>query len=116
MRKKNSLLKQYQKESNALRLEGLSNNLRQIGLRKSLKYLPEIREKFATVTDQFADFQAESLNDHLEFGLVARLSKPALMGESKMGGLRLEQERMIRLLEILLYSGGSFRHWTSKDL
>lgn len=118
---KNSLLKQYQKESNqkasnALRLEALSNNLRQLSLRKSLKYLPEIREKFAAVTDQFADFQAESLSVHLEFDLFARLSKQALIGKSKMAGIRLEQERMIRLLEIFLYSGGSFRHRTSKEL
>lgn len=113
---KSSLLKQYQKESNALRNEALSNNLRQLGLRKSLKYLPEVRKKFAEATDLFADFQAESLSVHLEFDLFTRISKPAPMGKGKMAGIRLEQERIIRLLEMFLYSAGSFRQWTSKEL
>jgi hypothetical protein len=113
---KNCLLKQYQKESNALRAEVLSNNLYELGLRKSLKYLPEAGQKFAKITDEFSDFHAQCLSVHFDFDLFGRLSKPCPMAKSRMAGIRLEQERIIRLFEILLYSGGSLRQWSSKEL
>ena len=52
---KDSALKQYHKELQppVLRNELVSNNPYDLGLRKSLKYLPEIKEKFSQIVDRF---------------------------------------------------------------
>lgn len=68
---KDSLLKQYHKELQppVLRNELASNYLYDLGLRKSLKYLPEIKEKFSQIVDRFADFQAATLSVPPEWNL-----------------------------------------------
>ena len=70
---KSALLRQYQKFSRFLRNELLSNNLNDFGLRKGLDHLDAVRKRFQTITDRFADFQAQSLNVHVDFPLLQRV-------------------------------------------
>jgi hypothetical protein len=114
---KNSFLKQYQKAATFLRLELVCNNLKDFGLKKTLPHWPALRERFQDITDRFAQTQAEHLNVHGQLDVVAALAKPALQGQTKVAGIKLENTRLMRLLETLLRgAGGHFRRWTAAQL
>jgi len=115
---KDSLLKQYHKELQppVLRNELASNCLYDLGLKKSLKYLPEIKEKFSQIVDRFADFQATTFNVRPECNLFQALRRPVILGKTKIAGIKLEHTRVIRLMEVLLYSGAEMRTWTTSQL
>jgi hypothetical protein len=55
---KNAVLRMYEKFSTFLRLEVLSNNLKDFGMKKSLDNLEAVRQILATTTDRFAQFEA----------------------------------------------------------
>jgi hypothetical protein len=114
---KNSFLKQYQKASTFLRQEIVCNNLKDFGLKKTLPHWEPVRERFQQITDRFAETQAEHLNVHGQWDVLARLAKPVLQGKTKVAGIKLENTRLIRLLELLLQgAGGHFRKWTTAQM
>jgi hypothetical protein len=100
---KNAFLKQYEKFSRFLRNELCSNNLRDFGLKKGLDHLEAVRERFRTITDRFASFQAQSLNVHVDFPLLQRLALPLTLGSVRYAGIKIHDPRIIRLLEVLLH-------------
>ena len=73
----------YEKFSTFLRLEALSNNLRDFGLSKSLENLDAVRQTLAAVTDRLAAFEAEALNVHVDFPLFQRLALPIRPGRPR---------------------------------
>src|SRR5207245_10852214 len=93
---KNALLRQYEKFSRFLRNELLSNNLNDFGLRKGLDHLDAVRQKFQTITDRFASFQAQSLNVHVDFPLLQRLALPITIGTVRYPGIKIHDTRIIR--------------------
>lgn len=113
---KNALLRQYEKFSRFLRNELLSNNLMDFGLRKGLDHLDAVRQKFQAITDRFADFQAQSLNVHVDFPLLQRLALPITIGTVRYPGIRIQDVRVIRLLEVLLHGGTTVGGWTAKQI
>ena len=113
---KNALLRQYEKFSRFLRNELLSNNLTDFGLRKGLDHLDAVRQKFRAITDRFADFQAQSLNVHVDFPLLQRLALPITTGTVRYPGIRLQDVRVIRLLEVLLHGSTTVGGWTAKQI
>jgi hypothetical protein len=111
---KNSFLKQYEKAATFLRQEIVCNNLKDFGLKKTLSHWEPIRERFQQITDRFAQTQAEHLNVHGQFDVLARLAKPLIQGKTKVAGIKLENTRLMRLLELLMQgAGGHFRKWTT---
>ena len=113
---KNAVLRMYEKFTTFLRLEVLSNNLRDFGLRKSLDELASVRQTLATVTDRFAAFEAEALNVQVDFPLFERLARPIVCGRSKVAGIKIHDTRMIRLMEVLLHSGTKIGGWRSAEI
>jgi hypothetical protein len=114
---KNSFLKQYEKAATFLRQEIVCNNLKDFGLKKTLPHWQPVRERFQHITDRFAQTQAELLNVHGQFDVLARLAKPVLQGKTKVAGIKLEHTRLMRLLEILMRgAGGHLRQWTTARL
>ena len=113
---KNALLRQYEKFSRFLRNELLSNNLNDFGLRKGLDHLDAVRQKFQTITNRFAGFQAQALNVHVDFPLLQRLALPVTIGTVRYPGIRIQDVRVIRLLEVLLHGGTTVGGWTPKQL
>ena len=77
---KHAFLKQYEKFATYLRNELVSNNLADFQLRKGLDHLHAVRERFQTITDRFASFQAQWLNVHVDFPLLQRLALPITVG------------------------------------
>lgn len=113
---KNAVFRMYEKYATFLRLEALSNNLKDFGLRKSLDNLPAIRKTLAAVTDRFAGFEAEALNVHVDFPLFQRMALPVLVGRTKVPGIKIHDTRMIRLMEVLLHAGTTVRGWRTPDI
>ena len=113
---KNALLRQYEKFSRFLRNELLSNNLTDFGLRKGLDHLDAVRQKFQVITGRFAGFQAQALNVHVDFPLLQRLALPITIGTVRYPGIRIQDVRVIRLLEVLLHGSTTVGGWTAKQI
>jgi hypothetical protein len=113
---KNAFLKQYEKFSRYLRNELCSNNLRDFGLKKGLDHLDAVRKRFQIITDRFAGFQAECLNVHVDFPLLQRLALPVTIGSVRYPGIKIQDTRIIRLLEVLLHGGNTVGGWTAKQI
>ena len=64
-------LRMYQKWTTFLRLEVLSNRLKDFGLNKGLENLDAVRHRLRAVTDRFAAFEAEALNTPIDFPAVS---------------------------------------------
>jgi hypothetical protein len=114
---KNSFLKQYEKAATFLRQEVVCNNLKDFNLKKTLRHWQPLRERLQQITDRFAHSQAEHLNVHGQLDILARLAKPVIEGKTKVAGIKLENTRLMRLLELLLQgAGGHFGKWTTARL
>jgi hypothetical protein len=113
---KHAWLKQYEKYSTYLRNEVTSNNLRDFRLYKGLAYLGNVRTRLLQVLDRFAGQQAENLNVHEEFALLQRVALPVEEGRRRTPGIRIQDVRMIRLLELLLHAGTAIGGWSAKQI
>jgi len=113
---KNAFLKQYEKFATFLRNELVSNNLADFRLKKGLDHLDTVRQRFQTITDRFAGFQAQWLNVHVDFPLLQRLALPITIGAVRYPGIKIHDPRVIRLLEVLLHGGSHVGGWTAKHI
>ena len=113
---KHAFLKQYEKFATFLRNELVSNNLADFRLKKGLDHLDAVRQRFQTITDRFAGFQAQWLNVHVDFPLLQRLALPITIGAVRYPGIKIHDPRVIRLLEVLLNSGSHIGGWTAKQI
>jgi hypothetical protein len=114
---RSSFLKAYEKAATFLRLEIVCNNLKDFKLKKTLPHWEAIRQEFQKITDRFAETKAQHLNVHGQLDLLARLSKPVVQGKTKVAGIKLENTRLMRTLEVLLQkASGSLRCWGSAQL
>jgi hypothetical protein len=113
---KHAFLKQYEKFATFLRNELCSNNLKDFGLKKGLDNLDAVREKFKTITNRFAGFQAQWLNVHVDFPLLQRIALPITIGSVRYPGIKIQDRRVIRLLEVLLHGGTQVGGWTAKQI
>jgi hypothetical protein len=113
---KHAFLKQYEKFSRYLRNELCSNNLYDFGLKKGLDNLDAVRKKFQIITDRFAGFQAQSLNVHVDFPLLQRIALPVTIGTVRVPGIKIQDTRVIRLLEVLLHGGNTVGGWTATQI
>ena len=101
---KNSFVKQYEKNNTFLRIETISNNLKDFRQKKSLECLRDVADKLQAVNDRFADAQAEYLNVEMDYPLLEKLALPCRLKSQPVAGIRLDNDRIIRLLEILMHS------------
>ena len=107
------MARRYEKFSTFLRLEICVNRLKDLGLNKGLENLGALREKLVVVSDRLAGLEAELLNAHVDFPLFQRLALPVSSGKSKIPGLKIQDTRMIRLMEVLLHGGPPLAGWRS---
>ncbi len=113
---KNAVLRMYEKFSTYLRIEALSNNLGDFGLRKGLDNLDDVRKTLTAVTDRFASFEAQALNVQVDFPLFQRLALPITAGRTRVAGIKIHDTRMIRLMEVLLHAGTKIGGWRSTEI
>jgi hypothetical protein len=75
-----------------------------------------VRERFLTITDRFASFQAQWLNIHVDFPLLQRLALPITVGAVRYPGIKLHDPRVIRLFEVLLHGGSHVGGWSARQI
>ena len=116
---KKAALRMYQKGRTFLRVEVLSNRLKDFQLNKGLENLEAVRQKLAAATDRFAAFEAEALNTPIDFPLFQRLALPIQHGRGRVPGIRhqeIHDTRLLRLLEVLLPAGTQITGWRSRQM
>lgn len=113
---KHSTIKQYEKSFRLLRNEVICNHLGDFQLTKSLENLPAVKDQFEAITDRFVAFQALTLNSHFKFNFLAQIAQPVVREKTKIPGIKLHDKLLIRLMEILLHSGGSLTCWKTRDI
>jgi hypothetical protein len=115
-----SFAKQYvrgdQHSDRILRNETCSNDTRHFGVGRRLENLPLLRDKLAATNERCLAEQAELLASAVDTGQLAALAAPTLIGQRRVPGLKLHDDRVIRLLETLLHPGGFVRDWTTREL
>lgn len=115
-----SFAKQYvrgdQHSDRILRNETCSNDTRHFGVGRRLENLPLLREKLAATNERCLAQQAELLASAIDAGQLAALATPTHIRQRRIPGLKLHDDRVIRLLETLLHPGGFVREWTSREL
>ena len=83
----------------------------------ALCHLSAVKDKFGQILDRFAHTKAEHLNVHGHLDLLAQIARPVFKGKGKVAGLKLENTRLMRLLEVLLRrAGGGFGGWRTDQL
>ena len=113
---RNSFVKQYEKHNTFLRIETCSNNLKDFNQKKALEHLPDVAAKLQGVNDRFADTQAESLNVELDCDLLEELAQPRFLKSQKMAGIRIDNDRIIRLLEVLMHQSTQINGRSAAEL
>jgi hypothetical protein len=106
----------YENFSTFFRVEICVNQLKDLGLNKGLENLDALRKKLVAATDRLAGFQGELLNVHVDFPLFQRLARPLCSGKSKIPGIKIQDTRMIRLMEVLLHRGPHLNGWRTAQI
>jgi hypothetical protein len=99
-----------------LRNETCSNDTRHFGVGRRLENLPLLREKLAATNERCLALQAELLASTVDSGQLAALAKPSMVGQRRIPGLKLHDDRLIRVLDTLLHPAAFAPDWTTRQL
>ena len=106
----------YEKFSTFLRIEICVNRMKDLGLNKGLEQLDALRQNLLAATDRLAGFEAELLNVHVDFPLFQRLALPIAVGHTRIPGIKIQDTRMMRLMEVLLHGGPQLGGWRTAQI
>jgi hypothetical protein len=110
-----SFVKQYEKSDRLLRTETCINNTYHLDIGRRLENLPALVDRMAGTNQRYLELQAELLDSTVDAGQFAALAQPTILGKRRVPGIKLHDDRVIRLLETLLHPGGLIADWTSRD-
>lgn len=100
---KSSSVKQYVRDHKTLRTEPSSNNVRDLGGKKAVEHLPELRKRFQQVVDNYLNVQQDILETFLNRGEMERLSQPTVLDNGKrIPGLKTNHPRQLALMHALV--------------
>lgn len=111
-----SFVKQYEQAETLLRTETCINNTYHLDVGRRLENLPTLVSRMAATNQRFLDAQAELLACTVDQGELARLAQPIQVGTRRVPGLRLQDDRVLRLLDVILHPGSFVADWTSRDV
>jgi len=111
-----SFVKQYEKGDRLLRTETCLNDTHHLGIGRSLEHLPTLGERMLATNTRYLEAQAELLASTVDGGHLAALARPVQVGHRRVPGLKLEDDRVIRLLEGLLHPGTFVADWSSREV
>jgi len=111
-----SFVKQYEKGDRLLRTETCLNNTYDLGIGRHLDNLPALHDRMLATNQRYLDAQAELLASRVDAGDLATLARPVQVGARRVPGVKIEDDRVVRLLEALLHPGTSVADWTSRQV
>ena len=111
----NGFIKQYVRDHLVLRTEPATNNVTDYGVKKAVENLPQLREKMASITDNYLDVQQDILETFVDRGQLRKLAEPSVLPNGKrIPGLKLDHPRQLALMHALvrfahIASGSEFK-------
>lgn len=111
-----SFVKQYEKSDRLLRTETCINDTYHLDIGRRIENLPALAQRMAGTNERYLNLQAELLDSTVDTGQLAALAQPTLLGKRRIPGIKLHDDRIIRLLDALLHPGGLIADWTSRDV
>jgi hypothetical protein len=112
---RNGFIKQYVRDHLLLRTEAATNNVQDYGLPKAVENLPQLKEKMASINDNYLQVQQDILESFLNGGQLRKLSEPTVLANGRrIPGLKLDHPRQLALMQALVRfahipAGGTFR-------
>jgi hypothetical protein len=111
-----SFVKQYEKADRLLRTETCVNDTYHLAVGRRVENLPVLRERMAATNLRYLESQAELLASTVDSGQLAALAQPTLVGVRRVPGVKLHDDRVIRLMEALLHPGTFVANWTTREV
>ena len=111
-----SFVQPYEKGDRLLRTETCLNNTSDLGIGRHRDNLPALKERMQATHLRYLDAQAELLASTIDAGDLASLARPVPVGARRVPGLKLEDDRVIRLLAVPLHPGTVVADWTSREV
>lgn len=100
---KNTSIKQYIKEGNALRTESASNQLNDLSLRKNVQQLPKVRAALNTANQRCQEVQQDVLASYVDRGQLEQLRTASVSASGRrIPGLHLDDPRLLAVLQAIL--------------
>ncbi len=106
-------VKQYEKGNRLLRTETCVNNTHHVAIGRRL---PALKERLAATNIRYLEARAELLASTVDAGHLAALAQPSVVGQRRIPGIKLQDDRVIRLVEVLLHPGSFVADWTTHDV
>ena len=113
---KSLVARRYEKFSTFLRLEISVHRMKDLGLNKGLENLPALRQERVAATDRLPSFAAELLNLQVDFPLFQRWAPPVTVAKTKIAGIKIQDTRMIRLMEVPRHGGPQLHGWRTTPI
>jgi hypothetical protein len=99
----NGFIKQYVRDHLLLRTEAATNNVNDYGLKKAVENLPKLRERLASINDNYLNIQQDILETFVDRGQLRQLAAPTTLPNGKrIPGLKLDHPRQIALMHALV--------------
>jgi hypothetical protein len=113
---KQSRIKQYHKEGQALRTETTINDTRDFGVGRSLKNLPLLRQIGFAANRRLLDVQKITQDCSIGEAAFRQVNQPTVVQEQRVAGLRYADPRVQAVLSALLGFMLSVRGFTNRQL
>ena len=101
-------LKQYVRDHLCLRTELATNDVTDYGIKKAVENLPPLRDKVATICDNYLTVQQDILETFVDRGQLRKLTEPTVLPSGKrIPGLKLDHPRQLAFRSIAAAKAGS---------
>lgn len=94
-------IKQYNNHLRTFRTEVVCNNPKDMGIRKGLAFLGELRDRLLRLVAAFQSAQEPVLQTTCNGGELTALAGPGGLGKARTPGIRLDNERIMAVLAAL---------------
>jgi hypothetical protein len=99
---KDSSIKQYVRDHRLFRTEATSYNTRDLGVGKSIRHLPQLRQVMRGINDRYLAIQQDVLETYIDRGQLARLRQPTITPSGhRTPGLKLDDPRLLAVMQAL---------------
>jgi hypothetical protein len=99
----NGFIKQYVRDHLMLRTEAATNNVNDYGVKKAVENLPKLRERLASINENYLNIQQDILETFVDRGQLRQLAASTILPNGKrIPGLKLDHPRQLALMHALV--------------